>query len=77
MGKTIKITKTDSATKFTAQIGTEYFMDIDDVVTVIGKKITLQNVGSGGAVGVDVDGVQETISSGSTRTVNGIKLTNY
>jgi len=76
LGKTIKITKTDSATKFTAQIGTEYFMDIDDVVTVIGKKITLQNVGSGGAVVVDVDGVQETISSGSTRTVNGIEITN-
>jgi hypothetical protein len=76
LGHKIKITSIDSATKFTAQVGTEFFMDIDDVVTVLGKKVTLKNVGSGGAVVVDVEGVQDTLSSGVTRTVNGLEITN-
>ncbi len=76
LGKTLKITSVGSATKFTAYVGGEYFMDVGDVVTVNGKKITLQNVGEGGSILVDVDGTRETISSGSTRTVNGIEISN-
>jgi hypothetical protein len=77
LGKTLKITSIDSSTntKFTAYVGTEYFMDVDDSVEVNGKTVTLKNVGSGGAVVVDVDGVRETISASSTETVNGIEIT--
>jgi len=75
LGKTLKITDIDSATnsKFTAQVGTEYFMDVGDAVEVEGKTITLQNVGEGGSVIVDVDGVKETIGS-TSETVNGIEI---
>ena len=76
LGKTLKITSVGSAIKFTAYVGGEYFMDVGDTVTVNGKKITLQNVGEGGSILVDVDGTRETISSGSTKTVNGIEVSN-
>ena len=78
LGKVMKITEVDSGSgvKFTAQIGTGYFMDIDDVVTVDGRRITLKNVGSSGAVVVDVNGVQETLSRGATKTINGIEVNN-
>ncbi|MDD5253492.1 MAG: hypothetical protein PHG05_00100 [Candidatus Nanoarchaeia archaeon] len=78
LGKTLKITSIDTtlATKFTAYVGTEYFMNVGDEVEVNGKKVILENVGSGGAVVVNVDGVSETIPSASTETVNGIEVTN-
>lgn len=77
LGKTLKITSVDSGqTKFTAYVGGEYFMDVGDSVEVNGKKITLSNVGSGGAIIVDVDGVSETISASSTKTINGIEIVN-
>ena len=76
LGKTLKITSVASATQMTAYVGAEYFMDVGDSVTANGKTITLENVGSGGAVVVSVDGVLETIPSSSTETVNGIEITN-
>ncbi len=78
LGKTMKITDVDSAdfSKFTARVGTEYFMDVGDSVVVNNKKVTLNNVGSGGSISIDVDGVVEIISSGGTETVNGIEITN-
>ena len=76
LGRTLKITDVGSATKFTAYVGGEYFMDVGDVVTVDGKKITLENVGEGGAILVDVDGTRETISASSTKTINGIEVSN-
>lgn len=77
LGKTLKITSVDSSqTKFTAYVGNEYFLDVGDSVEVNGKTLTLTNVGSGGAVVVDVDGVSETIPTSSTETVNGIEITN-
>ncbi|MCX6711827.1 MAG: S-layer protein [Candidatus Woesearchaeota archaeon] len=79
LGKTIKITDIDSSTtsdKFTAFVGNEYFMDAGDTVTVDGKKVTLQNVGIGGAIVVDVDGTVETIPADTTETVNGIEISN-
>ncbi len=76
LGKTLKITKVDGSAKFTANVGSEFFMDAGDTVTVDGKKITLVNVGEGGAIVVDVDGVLDTISSSSTRTINGIEIKN-
>ena len=75
LGKRLKITSA-SATKFTAQVGEEHFMKVGDSVTVDGKTVTLNNVGSGGAIVVDVDGEVETISSSGTETVNGVEINN-
>jgi len=78
LGKTLKITSvsTTSDTKFTAYVGTEYFLNVGDSVTVEGKKVTLENVGSGGAIVMSVDGVTETIPASATETVNGIEISN-
>src|SRR3989344_473853 len=78
LGKTLKITDVDDDTegKFTAYVGSEYFMDSGDSVVVEGKTVKLVRVGSAGAIVVDVDGVTETISSGSTKTVNEIEIVN-
>ncbi|MBS3145305.1 hypothetical protein J4414_00690, partial [Candidatus Woesearchaeota archaeon] len=75
LGKRLKITGA-SATQFTAQVGEEHFMKVGDSVTVEGKVVTLNNVGSGGAIVIDVDGEVETISSSSTETVNGVEINN-
>jgi len=76
LGKNLEITKVDSPTKFTAFVGSEFFMEVGDSVTVDGKKVTLVNVGEGGAVLVDVDGVLDTVPSSSTKTINGIEISN-
>jgi len=78
LGKNLKITDIDDSTegKFTAYVGSEFFMDSGDSVVVNGKTIKLSRVGSANAVVVDVDGVTETISSGSTKTINGIEIVN-
>src|SRR3989344_8283119 len=78
LGKTLKVTNVpnDDGTKFTAYVGGEYFMQVGDSVEVEGKKVSLDNVGSSSAIVVSVDGVTETISSGSTKTVNGIEIVN-
>ena len=77
LGKNLKITGVDIAkNQFTASVGSEFFMDAGDTVTVEGKKVTLVNVGEGGSVVVDVDGVLDTISSAATRTINGIEIKN-
>lgn len=78
LGKTLKITDIDDDTegKFTAYVGSEFFMDSGDSVVADGKTVKLVRVGSAGAIVVDIDGVTETISSGSTKTVNGIEIVN-
>ena len=82
LGKTLKITAvtisgSTAGTEFTANVGTEYFMSVDDTVNVdvsgVTKKVTLKNVGTSSAV-LDVDGKTETISSGSSKTVNGVEV---
>ncbi|MEK6940727.1 MAG: hypothetical protein AABW49_02405 [Nanoarchaeota archaeon] len=76
LGQTLKITNVASNTKFTAQVGAEFFMNVGDSVEVDGKSVTLDNVGSGGAIVVSVDGVTETIPSSGTETVNGVEIVN-
>ena len=77
LGKTLKVTSVETTqNKFTATVGTEYFMKVGDVVTVEGKKVTLQNVGSSGAILLDVDGKVDTISADSSKVVNGIEVKN-
>lgn len=78
LGKTLKITDATNTAqeRFTAYVGTEYFMDVGDAVVVEGKTVTLENVGTSGSIIVSVDGKLETISSGGTETVNGIEIVN-
>jgi hypothetical protein len=78
LGKNLKITSIDDtdSSKFTAYVGSEYFLNSGDSVVSEGKTVKLSRVGSGGAIVVDVDGVTETISSAGTETVNGIEITN-
>ena len=76
LGKTLKITTIDSATKFTANVGAEYYLGIGDSVEVNEKEVKLVDVGSGGNVIVTVDGVQDVVSSDSTKTINGLEIKN-
>src|SRR3989344_4530312 len=52
----------------------EYYLMVGDKVTFEGKTITLNNVGSGGAVNIDVDGLIFTIPASATQEVGGIKI---
>jgi hypothetical protein len=74
LGKTLKITSVSDADTITAEVGDEYSLNVGDSVTVLGKTVKLVNVGSGGSVIVDVDGVTATISQDTTKTVNGVKV---
>ncbi len=74
LGKHLKVIEINSNTKFTAYVGDEYFMNVGDKVTALGKTVTLDNVGQS-AVLVDVDGVKATIQDGNTRTVNSVEIT--
>ena len=76
LGKAMKITGTDSTTphtKFTAYVGDTYSMNIGDSVTVEGKTVTLDNVGSTGSVRLTIDGTLYTVSG--TETHDGIEVT--
>lgn len=76
LGRKVKITAI-SATQFTANVGAEYFLKVGESVVVEGKTVTLNNVASGTSpqsVILSVDGVQESVSGGSTETVNGIDI---
>ena len=76
LGKTLKITSIDSATKFTANVGAEYYLGIGDSIEVNGKDVKLVDVGSGGNVIVTVDGVQDVVSADTTKTINGLEVKN-
>src|SRR3989344_1056833 len=76
LGKTLKVTTIDSATKFTANVGSEYYLGIGDSVDVNGKEVKLVDVGSGGNVIVTVDGVQDVVSADTTKTINGLEVKN-
>ncbi len=76
LGKALSITKVDSSNKFTANVGAEFFLNIGDSIEVNGKKVTLKNVGSSGNVAVDVDGKEDLIGAGLTKTLNGVEIKN-
>ena len=72
LGKSLSITGADSDS-FTAQVGTELFMNVGDTVTVDGHTIVLKNVASNGdSVVVSVDGKTEVVSG--TETVEGLEI---
>jgi len=62
-----------TSTSITAEVGTAAFLNAGDTMEVNGKTVKLVKTGATSAV-VDVDGVQEVIGTGSTKTVNGIKV---
>jgi len=76
LGKTLKITSIDTASKFTANVGAEYYLQIGDFIEVNGKEVKLVDVGSGGNVIVTVGGVQDVISADTTKTINGLEVKN-
>jgi hypothetical protein len=73
LGKTLKITSVTDADTFTAYVGDTYSMNIGDSVTVEGKTVTLENVGSTGSVRINIDGTLYTVSG--TETQGGIEIT--
>ncbi len=54
----------------------EYYLGVGDKVTFEGKTITLNNVGSGGAINIDIDGLILTISASATQEVGDLKIQN-
>lgn len=74
LGKTLVVESVSDADTFTVRVGDQYTLNVGDSVKVMGKTVTLKNVFSSGSVLVDVDGVSATISQGSTKTVNGVKI---
>jgi len=76
LGKTMKITGTDTTTpntKFSAYVGDTYSMNIGDSVTVEGKTVVLENVGSTGSIRLTIDGTLYTVSG--TETHDSIEIT--
>jgi hypothetical protein len=73
LGKTVKITSVTDADTFTAYVGDTYSMNVGDSVTVEGKTITLENVGSTGSIRLSIDGTLYTVSG--TETQGGIEIT--
>ena len=74
LGKTLKITSISADTSFTARVGDEFTLNAGDSVTVEGKTVSLDNVGTSSAT-ISVDGVSKNIATDATSTVNGIEIT--
>ncbi len=51
-----------------------YFFNVGGSIEVNGKRVVLLNVGSAGAVIVEVDGVSKTIFSGGIEIINGLEV---
>jgi len=64
--------------KYLFYAGSDFSMNLiwDNYKGVL-RKVQLNNVGSGGAISVTVDGVQETILKQTMETVMGVEITNY
>ena len=71
LGHDLEITG-GTATSLTVNMATEYFMKVGETVTVAGKNVLLEEVGSASVV-VTVDGVTDVVDT-NTKTINGIKL---
>lgn len=55
---------------------TNYFLKIGELVNYNNKMVKLVNVGSNGAITVDVAGIQSTVNQGSTSAINGLNIKN-
>jgi len=73
LGETLRI-ESATATSITLNVGTTYYMDAGDSITVGGKTITLSKAVSTNKVQVDVDGVSEVITENTNQKVNGIDI---
>ena len=75
LGDSLQITSVASAgNAFTAYVGEEHYMSVDESVVVEGMTVTLIEVSSTSAI-IEVDGVSEIISTSSTETINGLEVT--
>ncbi|MFH1971930.1 MAG: hypothetical protein ABIJ18_00455 [archaeon] len=79
MGDNIRVTSFNAAAnKFTAYVGEEHYLLVDESVTVdvdgVEKTVTLEEAGSSSVV-VNVDGTTEIIASSNTQIVNGVEIT--
>lgn len=79
LGDDIRITDINTGgTKFTAYVGEEHYLLVDESVTVdvdgVSKTVGLDEAGSTSAV-VNVDGTTEIINTGATQIVNGVEIT--
>jgi len=72
LGKSFSIVNLDS-NKVTLQTADEYYMEVGGSIDVDDKTVTLTNVGAGGKVIIDVDGIKETVDD-AVKTVNGIEV---
>jgi hypothetical protein len=73
LGQKLEVYDIVSATSIQAIAGTEIFMDAGDTLEVAGKTVSFVKAGASSAV-IDVDGEQDVVSSGTTKTLNGIKV---
>jgi len=74
LGKSLTITGMDAgADSITVQMGTDYYMNFNDTVTVAGKTVKLVNVGSNSVV-VQVGSEEKIISKGSSAKVGGLRV---
>jgi len=63
------ITIKEESSKSYCSLGTACFFNVRDKKMVVGRTVTLVRVGSTGAVIVDIEGVQGTISSSNKKTI--------
>lgn len=74
LGKKLKITAVTDTDTFSAYVGDEHYMKVTESVTVSGKAVKLVSVSTTSAV-ISVDGVTQSVSSGTSQSVNGIQVT--
>src|SRR3989338_5376515 len=73
LGTPLRLTSV-SAESFDAQVGEEHFLAEGDSVTVDGKVVKLEAVGTANAV-VSVDGESRVIATEDSQTLNGVEVT--
>ena len=64
------------ANQFSAFSGDSKLLKVGDVIDVNGKQAKLAQVGSNGAIIVEVDGQLEVIQRSGTKEINGVQVTN-
>jgi len=76
LGRPIRIVDIVDADTFTALIGDRKLLRVDDTLIEEGKNIRLVNVGSGGAIVVEIDGQAEVIQEGTSQLIDGLSIFN-
>jgi hypothetical protein len=80
LGDTFQVTtvahggQTNAGTQFTAYVGEEVYLGVDEEVVIEGKTVVLQDVSSTSAV-IVIDGVSQIVAKSATETINGLEVT--